>query len=95
MMDSLPDLMKSVKGDERNVILTLARMWVTAVTGEFLPKDEAAKWAVPHLPTEQAALLDLAGRAYRGEYVDKWENMDAEVTELVYRLKKEIEYCLI
>ncbi len=94
MKDCLPDLMHNLKGDERNVILTLARMWVTAATGEFLPKDEAAKWAIPHLPKEQASLLELAGKAYRGEYVDLWENLDLEVAALVHHLKKEIAYCL-
>jgi streptomycin 3"-adenylyltransferase len=37
---------------ERNVILTLASIWVTAAAGEFLPKDEAAKWARLRLPKE-------------------------------------------
>ena len=91
MKDSLPDLITHLRGDERNVILTLARMWVTATTGKFLAKDEAAQWVIPLLPKEQAALVDVAAKAYRGECIDDWENLDFELTALVVRLKQEIE----
>ena len=67
---SLPGLIAGIKGDERNVILTLARMWLTAAVGDFQPKDVAAEWAIPRLPKEQGALLDLARTAYRGECVE-------------------------
>jgi len=90
MRDSLPDLIDHLQGDERNVILTLARMWVTAATGKFVSKDEAAQWVIHRLPEEQAALMDLAGKAYRGECIDNWENVDTELAELVDRLKMEI-----
>lgn len=63
MKDNLPSLLDSIKGDERNVILTLARMRVTAAIGEFLPKDIAVERAISRLPEEQAALLNLAGKA--------------------------------
>jgi predicted nucleotidyltransferase len=45
--DLLPELVGSVDGDERNVLLTLARMWRTLATGQFVPKDAAANWARP------------------------------------------------
>jgi streptomycin 3"-adenylyltransferase len=69
-------------------------MWVTAATGEMLPKDEAAKWASSRLPQEQAGLLDMAGRAYRGECADSWEGLDSEARSLGLHMKKEIEDCL-
>ncbi|HML46262.1 MAG TPA: aminoglycoside adenylyltransferase family protein [Clostridia bacterium] len=94
MKDCLPDLMRSLKGDERNVLLTLARMWVTAAAGEFLPKDEAAGWALARLPKEDGLLLELAAKAYRGEAADAWENLDRETAALANRLKKEVELCL-
>ncbi len=94
IMESLPGLIEGIKGDERNVILTLARMWLTAAVGEISPKDVAAEWAIPKLPKEQAALLDLARKAYRGEYVDKWEGLNSEVAVLVNHMKKSIESCL-
>ncbi|ENN42003.1 streptomycin 3''-adenylyltransferase, partial [Staphylococcus aureus M1565] len=58
--DSLPELIEGIKGDERNVILTLARMWQTVTTGEITSKDVAAEWAIPLLPKEHVTLLDIA-----------------------------------
>lgn len=91
IIESLPGLMESLKGDERNVILTLARMWLTVAVGEISSKDIAAEWAIPQLPKEHAALLDLARKAYLGEYVDKWEGLDNEVMSLVNHMKNSIE----
>lgn len=90
----LPELIEGIKGDERNVLLTLARMWQTVSIGEISPKDVAAKWAIPRLPKEYSTLLDLARKAYRGDYVDKWEGLDSEVTALVNNMKNSIETCL-
>ncbi|MCL2892023.1 aminoglycoside adenylyltransferase domain-containing protein [Brenneria tiliae] len=56
------------------VLLTLARMWRTASTMEFVAKEAAAAWAIPQIPHQDAATLDYARRAYLGEIVDKWEN---------------------
>lgn len=92
--ESLPGLIEGIKGDERNVILTLARMWQTVSIGEISPKDVAAKWAVSRLPKEYSTFLDLARKAYRGEYDDKWEGLDSEVTALVNNMKNSIETCL-
>lgn len=92
--ESLPGLMADVRGDERNVILTLARIWLTAATGEISSKDLAAEWVMPRLPGKYADLLDKARRAYLGEYADKWEGMEPEVDELVAYMKKSIESLL-
>lgn len=94
MKDCIPSLTDWLKGDERNVILTFARIWVTAVTGDILSKDKAANWAIPRLPKEHAGLLNLAAKAYRGEYADKWEGLDSEVASLVEYMKNEIEIAL-
>ena len=91
MKVSLPGLIANLKGDERNVILTLARMWFTASTGEFSSKDLAAEWAIKQLPEEQAALLSLARKAYFGEVKDKWEGMETELALLVESLRGAIE----
>lgn len=91
IMESLPGLIEGIKGDERNVILTLARMWLTVAIGEISPKDVAAEWAIPRLPKEHASLLELARKAYRGECVDKWEGMESEVVVLVNHMKNSIE----
>lgn len=89
--ESLPGLMESTKGDEQNVILTLARMWLTVAVGEISPKDVAAEWAIPLLPIKHAALLDAAKKAYRGEYTDKWEGKESEVIAIVNHMKNAIE----
>lgn len=91
--DSLPALIQEIKGDERNVILTLARMWQTMMPCEITPKDVVAAWAIPRLPKEHATLLDMARKAYRGEYEDKWEELEREVKALVYFMKNAIESC--
>jgi len=91
IMESLPELIEGIKGDERNVILTLARMWLTVAVGEISSKDIAAEWAIPQLPKEHATLLNLARKAYCGEYVDKWEGLDSEVIALVNHMKNSIE----
>lgn len=72
MRDALPALLAGLVGDERNVLLTLARMWRTAEGGDFVAKDVAAAWAAPRLPEPDRATLDLARRAYLGEIADEW-----------------------
>jgi predicted nucleotidyltransferase len=63
MQAALPELIEGLIGDERNVLLTLARMWHTVSTGAFVLKDEAAAWAIPQIPEQDTALLELARRA--------------------------------
>ncbi len=92
IQESLPTLLANTKGDERNIILTLARMWFTMENGEIVSKDMAAEWAIPLLPKRYASLLDLAKRAYLGECADHWEGMEYEVAEMTHYLKKLILY---
>lgn len=92
--ESLPGLTESLKGDERNVILTLARMWFTVSTGAFCSKDAAAAWAMPQLPPRHAALLDLAGKAYLGECEDHWEALQTQAASLAECMKKSVESML-
>ena len=39
-------------------------------------------------------LLNLTGKAFRGEYADRWEGLEGEAAELAQQMKKEIEACL-
>ncbi|MET9293638.1 aminoglycoside adenylyltransferase family protein [Streptomyces sp. NPDC003077] len=77
--DSLPDLLHGLRGDDRNVVLTLARMWVTLSTGEIVPKDVAARWVRDRLPAEHRPVLDLARDAYVGERADDWSGLVEDV----------------
>ena len=86
MAEALPALLQAPCGDERNVLLTLARMWRTADTGDFVTKDAAAAWAIPRLPDRDAALLDHARRAYLGEIHDDWSDRRSDARRLAEQL---------
>ncbi|NLS15618.1 DUF4111 domain-containing protein [Rhizobium sp. P40RR-XXII] len=72
MLEALPALLVNLPGDERNVLLTLARMWRTAATGEFVTKDIAADWAASRLPKQPARTLLHAREGYLGNVRDDW-----------------------
>nr|WP_300306160.1 aminoglycoside adenylyltransferase family protein [Halomonas sp.] len=88
--DLLPDLVASLQGDERNVLLTLARMWRTLTEGDFVTKDAAASWAEPRLPAEHAAVLKEAREAYLGMHADDWSTRQEEVLRTVNALQHRI-----
>jgi len=90
MRESLPALCDGLPGDERNVLLTLARMWRTAATGEFVAKDAAAEWAMPRLPRQAAAVLARARDAYLGRIDDDWRNRQAEVRQAAEHLRQAV-----
>ena len=90
MRDSLPKLLDGLQGDERNVLLTLARMWFTAVQGEITSKDRAAAWLSPQLPDEPRRYLELARRAYLGECADCWRGLQQETADTAAYLEKRI-----
>lgn len=72
-------------------LLTLARMWHTAATGAFAPKDAAAAWAAARLPADLATWLELAGRAYVGEAEDDWRDHRVRAAAVAERLRREVE----
>jgi len=90
MFDALPNLLEDLVGDERNVLLTLARILFTLRTGLIAPKDVAAADVCSSLASAHALTLDLAARAYRGEVCDDWTELHSEAsaaaTELTDRI---------
>jgi aminoglycoside 9-adenylyltransferase len=75
--DSVQPLLGDLVGDERNVLLTLARMVVTLETGEIVSKDDAADRVMSTLPAGSRDLLDLARQGYLGAAADDWtQNRD-------------------
>ena len=72
MTADLDSLLGDLEDDTRNVLLTLARMWSTIVTGEIRSKDQAAEWALKRLPDEHRPVLELARDAYLGYSADDW-----------------------
>ena len=94
MYDDMPSLLDNLVGDERNVLLTLARILFTLRTGLIAPKDEAAAHVCAILEAEQADTLDLAARAYRGEARDDWTGLPeqtsvvaAALTDRIYAIR--------
>ena len=80
--DALPALLEALPDDARNVLLTLARMWRTLATGDFVPKDAAALWAESLLPTQETAVLADARRAYLGLMEDNLSGRGREVRRM-------------
>lgn len=79
MRETLPGLRDALAGDERNVLLTLARMWRSAAIGDFVAKDEAAEWAAALVPDGVAKPLLDARDAYRRGGGDDWRGREASL----------------
>lgn len=79
IFDGVSALISELEGDERNVLLTLARMWTTLATGRIVPKDVAAEYLLSHLPQEQRPVLDLARTLYVGGQHGEWRALGDEV----------------
>ncbi len=63
-LDEIAGLLEDLRGDERNVVLTLARIWVTVATGEVMSKEAAADWALARLEPEHRPVLEHAKHLY-------------------------------
>jgi predicted nucleotidyltransferase len=90
MVDSIPDLRSYLAGDERNVVLTFVRIWVTMATGVFHPKDAAADWALPRLPVEHRAVLEYARDNYLAGDPEAWGDLLPRVGPFVDHVVREI-----
>lgn len=70
-------------GDERNVVLALARIWFSAFTGGIASKDAAADWALARLPDEHRPVLENARAAYLGRAEDDLARRPDEMAAFV------------
>jgi predicted nucleotidyltransferase len=86
----VPDLIADLEWDTRNVILTLARIWMTLATGEIGSKDAAADWSLARLPEEHRAVLAHARAVYLGDADERWDDL-APVRSYVDHVGAEIE----
>ena len=77
-------------GDERNVLLTLARIWYSAATSRIVPKDVAATWALARVPGELQPVLLEARQAYLGLGEDRLASRGHQLDELIGFAKGEI-----
>lgn len=64
VIDHLPLLDGWLDGDEANVTLTFARIWVTLETDRIVPKDVAADWVLDRIPEEHRPVLEKARIIY-------------------------------
>jgi predicted nucleotidyltransferase len=62
----VPELLADLASDTRNVLLTLARVWMTLATGTVNSKDAAASWALDRLPARHRPVLVRARSLYLG-----------------------------
>ncbi len=88
---SFNEVVKNIKGDERNVLLTLARMYFTLETGEICSKNIAGKWCIKKLPNSLIPVMQMAVKEYLGEVSVVWDNFENEVLLLTDFLKNKIE----
>lgn len=88
--DSLPPLLDDLVGDERNVLLTLARMLVTLKTGEIVAKDEAVRRILPVVAESDRSVLTLAAGGYLGQRQDDWSRKQQEAHETAAHLATQI-----
>ena len=91
MLDVIPSLLADLEGDERNVVLTFARIWTTLATGIIRSKDAAAHWALPRLPPEHRPVLAHARASYLGETAEEWGELMPRVRPHVDHVITEIE----
>lgn len=76
-------------GDERNVVLALARIWYSAATGRIASKDAAADWVMERLPVRHRPLLFEARQAYLGLGEDGLAWRADQVSALIGFMKRQ------
>ncbi|AGC47107.1 aminoglycoside resistance protein [Myxococcus stipitatus DSM 14675] len=79
------------RGEEKHILLALARIWMTRVQGGFFPKDVAAAWALERLPPAHRPALESARAAYVGEREVEWSELAEEVGACIRFMKALIE----
>lgn len=87
LVDGIPDLLRDLESDTRNVVLTLARIWSGVTTDEIPSKDAAADWALPRLPQRHRGVLEEARSIYLGA-------RQQESKDVVHRARLYAEYVL-
>jgi predicted nucleotidyltransferase len=92
MLDGIPALLSYLDGDERNVVLTFARIWTTLATGVIRSKDAAADWALPLLPPDHRPVLAHARAIYLGDVPEEWGDLLPRVRPFVDHVIGEIEH---
>lgn len=90
MVSDIDVLMDEFDADTRNILLTLARIWQTVVTGVIDRKDRAAEWAGVRLPPGGRPLLERARAMYLGLEPDGWTDLASEARTIAEYMISEI-----
>jgi aminoglycoside 9-adenylyltransferase len=77
VLDELPGLLENLPTDTRNVLLTLARIWVTVATGRIVPKDVAAAWVAERVEPEVSEPIVRARDLYIHGGFGSWKDEQA------------------
>jgi hypothetical protein len=94
MVVLIPTLLATLEGDERNVLLTLARIWRTAALGDFLSKDAAAAWALARMPAPEARTLAYALQGYRTAIEEDWQDRHKAARDAANLMRRQAEALL-
>ena len=78
MVNDIDVFMDEFDGDTRNLLLRLARIWQTVITGVIDRKDRAALWAGERLPPDCRRLMERARAMYLGWQPDQWTDWPSE-----------------
>ena len=92
MTHGVGSLVNELETDTRNVILTLARIWMTLETGEIQRKDEAAAWAAERLPAELGGVLDRARELYLVGQYGPWGAVEPAVRRTADYIAAEVRH---
>ena len=78
-------------GDERNIVLALARIWYTATCGEITSKDAAAAWLLERIESPYREVLRKARASYLGQAQDDLAQHPTELAAFVAHARRAIE----
>ena len=82
------------KGDERNILLTLARIWYSAETGEITSKESATNWLLERLPAEYQDILRNALEEHLGATPNNAAYSSEKIGSFISYSKMQIENSL-
>jgi predicted nucleotidyltransferase len=87
----VPSLLEDLMSDTRNVLLTLARILVTAETGRLVRKDQAADAVLHRLDPSCRSVLQRARDAYLGPDWGTFDDIAADIPPCADALVNAIE----
>lgn len=86
MVSGVDGLLADLACDTRNVLLTLARIWMTCATGKLGRKDDAARWSAQRLPSDLGGVLKRARELYLAGGYGPWGELEPLIAPTAERL---------